>query len=112
MTVVTTDFVSGQEIETLGIVRGTMIQAKHIGRDIGSALKTIIGGELRGYTEMMGEARDIATERMVAEARSLGADAVVSVRFSTSAIMAGAAEVLAYGTAVRFIGAGAGSRVR
>ena len=87
----------------LGLVKGSTIQSKHIGKDIGASFKTIIGGELKGYTEMMEEARTIATDRMVKEAQALGADAIVNVRFATSAIMQGAAEVIAYGTAVKFI---------
>ena len=102
MLLVNTDFVSGKEIETLGLVRGSTIQSKHIGKDIAQSFKTIVGGELKSYTKMMNEARDIATERMVAEAEALGADAVVNVRFASSSVMDGAAEVMAYGTAVKF----------
>ena len=102
MLLVNTDFVSGKEIETLGLVRGSTIQSKHIGKDIAQSFKTIVGGELKSYTKMMNEARDIATQRMVAEAEALGADAVVNVRFASSAVMDGAAEVMAYGTAVKF----------
>ena len=88
----------------LGLVKGSTVQSKHIGKDIGAGFKSIIGGELRSYTEMMEEARQTATERMTAEANALGADAIVNVRFTTSAITQGAAEVIAYGTAVKFIG--------
>ena len=88
----------------LGLVKGSTVQSKHIGKDIGASFKSIIGGELRSYTEMMEEARQTATERMTAEANALGADAIVNVRFTTSAITQGAAEVIAYGTAVKFIG--------
>lgn len=102
MILVNTDFITGKEFEMLGLVQGATIQAKHIGKDIGAGLKGIVGGELCGYTEMMMEARNIATERMIDMAKSLGADAVVNVRFTTSAVTAGAAEVMAYGTAVRF----------
>lgn len=102
MLLVSSDFISGKEIETLGLVKGSTIQSKNIGRDFTQGLKTIIGGELKAYTQMMDDARNIATERMVDEAANLGADAVICVRFATSAIMQGAAEVIAYGTAVKF----------
>ncbi|MDA3951170.1 MAG: YbjQ family protein [Spirochaeta sp.] len=102
MIIVTTDFVSGKEVETLGVVRGSMIQSKDLGKDIMSALKGLVGGELRQYSEMINEARAIATKRMVEEATELGADAVINLRYATSAVMQGAAEVLAYGTAVTF----------
>ena len=87
----------------LGLVKGSTVQSKHIGKDIGAGFKSIIGGELKSYTEMMEEARQTATERMTAEANALGADAIVNVRFTTSAITQGDAEVIAYGTAVKFI---------
>jgi len=103
MILVNTDFISGKEIETISIVKGSTIQSKNIGKDIMSSLKTLVGGELTFYTEMMNEARAIATKRMVEEADSLGADAVISIRYATSSIMQGAAEVIAYGTAVKFI---------
>jgi uncharacterized protein YbjQ (UPF0145 family) len=102
MTIVNTDFVTGREIETMELVRGSMIQSKHIGRDIMAGLKTIVGGELHAYSDMINEARAIATKRMVEQAESLGADAVINVRYATSAVMQGAAEVMVYGTAVRF----------
>lgn len=102
MILVNTDYITGKELEMLGLVKGSTIQSKNIGRDITQSLKTLVGGELKAYTEMMNEARTIATERMVTEAEALGADAVVNVRYATSAIMQGAAEVMAYGTAVRF----------
>lgn len=102
MILVTTDYISGKELEMLGIVKGSTIQAKHIGKDITSGLKSIVGGELGSYTEMMNEARDLATKRMVQEAEGLQADAIVNVRFTTSSVIQGAAEVIAYGTAVRF----------
>lgn len=85
----------------LGLVQGSTVRSKHFGRDLFAGLKNIVGGELKGYTELLNEARAEATERMVAQARSVGANAVVNVRFSTSNIAAGAAEILAYGTAVR-----------
>lgn len=102
MILVNTDYISGKELETLSLVMGSTIMSKHIGKDISQSLKTIVGGELKSYTKMMDEAREIATQRMVAEAEALGADAIVNVRFSSSAIMQGAAEVVAYGTAVKF----------
>jgi uncharacterized protein YbjQ (UPF0145 family) len=84
-----------------GIVQGSTVRAKHVGRDIFASLKNIVGGELKGYTELMQEARDEAVERMIAEARSVGANAVLNVRFATTSIAVGAAEILAYGSAVR-----------
>lgn len=104
MIVVNTDYISGKELEMLGLVKGSTIQSKNIGRDITQSLKTLVGGELGAYTDMMNQARDLATQRMVAEAEALGADAVVNVRYSSAAVMQGAAEVMAYGTAVRFKG--------
>ncbi len=86
----------------LGIVKGTTIQSVHIGKDIGSAFKTLVGGELQSYNEMLNKARALATERMVREAETLGADAVVAVRYASSSVMQGAAEVMVYGTAVRY----------
>ena len=102
MILVTTETISGKELETLGLVRGSTIQAKNIGRDITQGFKTLVGGELKAYTEMMNEARAIATKRMVEDAEGLGADAVVCMRYASSAVMQGAAEVIAYGTAVKF----------
>ena len=102
MIIVNTDFVSGRELETLALVQGSMIQSKHLGRDILSGLKTLVGGELGAYSAMINEARETATQRMVAEAEKLGAEAIVNVRYSTSAVMQGAAEVMVYGTAVKF----------
>ena len=102
MILVNTDFVTGKELETISIVKGSSIQSKHIGRDIISGLKTIIGGELKGYVEMINEARAIATRRMSEEAEKFGADAVINIRYATSSVMQGAAEILVYGTAVKF----------
>jgi len=102
MLIVTTETVEGRKIlETLGLVRGNTIRARHIGRDIMAGLRTIVGGEIKDYTQMLSRARDQAVGRMVAEAEKLGANAIVGVRFTTSQTMAGAAEILAYGTAVR-----------
>ena len=102
MLLVNTDYITGKELEMLGMVKGGTVQSKNIGKDISQGFKTIIGGELKSYAKMLSEAREIATQRMVEEAAALGADAVVNVRFSSSAIMQGAAEVIAYGTAVKF----------
>ena len=102
MILVNTDYISGKELEMLCLVKGSTIQSKHLGKDISQALKTLVGGELTEYNEMMNEARALATKRMAAEADGLGADAVVNIRYSSSAIMQGAAEVIAYGTAVKF----------
>jgi len=102
MIVVTVEKVPGYEIvETLGIVMGNTVRSKHLGRDIAAGLKTLIGGEIEGYSEMLAEARNIALERMISNAEKLGADAVIGVRFASSAVMGGAAEMVAYGTAVR-----------
>ena len=102
MLLVTTDNIVGKDIkEVLGLVKGTTVQSKHIGRDFMAGMKTIVGGEIKGYTEMLSEARKIATERMIAEAESLGADAVVGIRYGSSEALQGAAEILAYGTAVK-----------
>lgn len=103
MILVNTDFVSGHEIRTLSIVKGSTVQSKHVGKDILSGFKTMVGGEVKAYNEMMNEARAIATKRMVEEAEELGADAVINIRYSSSAIMQGAAEVIVYGTAVKFV---------
>jgi len=101
--VTTTDNIPGKEItEILGVVRGSTVRARNIGRDIGAGLKSIIGGEVKTYTEMTKNARDEAYNRMVNEGISLGADAILNVRFATSMVMAGAAEMLAYGTAIKF----------
>ena len=97
------DTIPGKNFEVLGIVKGTVVQSKHIGRDILAGLKTIVGGEIQGYTDMLVEARNIATERMSKDAESLGADAVIGMRYCTSAVMEGAAEIVAYGTAVKFL---------
>ncbi|MBQ8316416.1 MAG: YbjQ family protein [Lachnospiraceae bacterium] len=102
MILVNTDYISGKELEMLGLVKGSTIQSKHIGRDIAQSFKTIVGGELKAYNEMMNDARALATKRMVAEAEGLGADAIVNVRYASAAVMQGAAEVMAYGTAVKF----------
>ena len=103
MIVVNTDFISGKKLQTLSLVRGSTVHSKNLGRDILSSLKTIVGGEIVDYTNMMNEARAIATQRMVEDAQKLDADAVINVRYASSAIMQGAAEIIAYGTAVKFV---------
>ena len=103
MILVNTDYISGKELEMLTLVKGSTIQSKNIGKDISQSFKTLVGGELKAYNEMMNEARALATKRMVAEAEELGADAIVNIRYASSAIMQGAAEVIAYGTAVKFV---------
>jgi uncharacterized protein YbjQ (UPF0145 family) len=102
MLVITAENIPGKSYTILGMVKGGIVQSKHIGRDIGASLKTLIGGELTGYTEMMNEARAMATKRMVEEAQKLEADAIICVRYMSSSVAAGAAEVVAYGTAVKF----------
>jgi uncharacterized protein YbjQ (UPF0145 family) len=102
MILVNTDYISGKELEMLGVVKGSTIQSKNIGRDITQMFKTLVGGELVAYNEMMNNARALATKRMVAEAESLGADAIVNIRYASATVMQGAAEVMAYGTAVKF----------
>ena len=93
----------GKQIEVLGLVKGTVVQTKNLGRDFMAGMKSLVGGELVGYTEMLNEARQIATKRMVDEAEALGADAIIGVRYGSSQVMQGAAEVVAYGTAVKII---------
>ena len=102
MLLVTINHIPGQEFEVLGRVKGCVVQSKNFGKDFMAGMKTLVGGEIKGYTEMLVEARQIATKRMVDEARALGADAVVGVTYGSSAVMQGAAEVIAYGTAVKF----------
>ena len=103
MILVNTDYISGKELEMLGIVKGSTIQSKNVGKDIAQGLKTLVGGELKAYNAMMNEARALATKRMVQEAEAMGADAIVNVRYASANVMQGAAEVMAYGTAVRFM---------
>ena len=104
MILITSDLIPGKEIkETLGLVKGNTIKAKHIGKDILAGLRNIVGGEIKEYTEALSEARETSTKRMVDEAEELGADAIVCVRYTTSQVMSGAAELLAYGTAVKLV---------
>ena len=102
MLLVNIDYIPGKEFEVLGMAKGTVVQSKNFGKDFMAGMKTLVGGEITGYTEMLNEARQIAVKRMVDEAEALGADAVVNIRYGSSAVMQGAAEVIAYGTAVRF----------
>ena len=103
MVVSTLETIEGKKLEILGLAQGSTVQSKHVGKDILAGFKNLVGGEVKSYTEMMNEARALATKRMVAEAEAMGADAVVNIRYASSAIMQGAAEVIAYGTAVKFL---------
>jgi uncharacterized protein YbjQ (UPF0145 family) len=104
MILTTSDKIPGKEIkETLGLVKGNTIKAKHIGKDILAGLRNIVGGEIKEYTEVLNEARETAVKRMIEEAEKLEADAIVCVRFTTSQVMSGAAELLVYGTAVKLV---------
>lgn len=103
MKLLSIESIPGVEVEALGMVQGTIVQSKNIGRDFMAGMKTLVGGEIVGYTEMLNEARQIAIKRMVDEAKMLGADAVVGVKYGSSQVMQGAAEIIAYGTAVKII---------
>ena len=103
MKLLSIDYIPDTKIEALGMVKGTIVQTKNIGRDFMAGMKTLVGGEIVGYTEMLNEARQIAVKRMVDEAKALGADAVIGVKYGSSQVMQGAAEVIAYGTAVKMI---------
>ncbi|MDD5937518.1 MAG: heavy metal-binding domain-containing protein [Clostridiales bacterium] len=103
MILTTTEHIPGKEYEILGLARGSTIQSKNVGKDIAQSLKTLVGGELKDYNEMMNEARALATKRMVEDAQARGADAVVCLRYASASVMQGAAEVMAYGTAVKFL---------
>ncbi len=102
MLLVNTDFITGKELETLGIVKGNVVQCRNVGRDFMAGIKTLVGGELKEYTEMLNQARQIAIKRMVDEAQSMEADAIINIRYASSSIMQGAAEVIAYDTAVKY----------
>ena len=102
MKLVSIESYPGKEYEALGLVRGTVVYSKNFGRDFMAGLKTLVGGEIAGYTEMLNEARQIATKRMVDDAENLGADAIIGVRYGSAAVMQGAAEIVAYGTAIKF----------
>lgn len=103
MLITTTELIPGKNFEVLGMVKGNVVRAKHFGKDILAGLKSIVGGELTVYTELMVEARKVATERMVEDAVSMKADAIVCVRYQTVPVMDGSCEVMAYGTAVKFV---------
>ena len=103
MLIVTADYIAGKDIEMLGLVRGSTIKTKNVFKDIGSGFKMIIGGEMKNYTQMMDDARETATNRMVEDARMLGADAIVGARYYSASVIQGAAEAVAYGTAVKYI---------
>ena len=103
MKLLSIDHIPGQEFEALGIVKGAIVQTKHFGKDFMAGMKTLVGGEIVAYTEMLNEARQIAVKRMVDEAEALGADAIIGIRYSSAQMMQGAAEVIAYGTAVKYL---------
>ena len=103
MKLLSIEYIPDTKIEALGMVKGTIVQTKNIGRDFMAGMKTLVGGEIVGYTEMLNEARQIAVKRMVDEAKEMGADAVIGVKYGSSQVMAGAAEVIAYGTAVKIL---------
>lgn len=103
MLLVNTDYISGKELETLGIVKGSIVQTKNFGKDFMAGIKTLVGGEVKEYTDMLNQARQIAVKRMVDEAEAMGADAIVNIRYASSSLMQGAAEVIAYGTAVKYV---------
>lgn len=102
MLLVNTDYISGKELETIGIVKGNIVQTKNFGKDFMAGIKTLVGGEIVPYTDMLNQARQIAVKRMVDEAQALGADAIINVRYASASVMQGAAEVVAYGTAVKY----------
>lgn len=104
MKLVSIETIPGQEFEALDIVRGTVVYSKNFGRDFMAGMKTLVGGEITGYTEMLVEARQIATKRMADDAEAMGADAVIGIRYTSASVMQGAAEITAYGTAVRIAG--------
>ena len=103
MIIVTIDHIPGRNYEVLGVVKGNVVQSKNFGKDFMSAMKGLVGGEIVAYTEMLAEARQIATGRMAKEAEAPGADAVLNLRYASSSVMQSAAECIAYGTAVRFV---------
>lgn len=102
MKLLSIDYIPGKELKVLEIVKGNVVMSKNVGRDIMASLKTLVGGEITGYTEMLNQARQIAVKRMVDEAEKLGADAIINVRYASSSVMQGAAEIIAYGTAVKY----------
>jgi len=102
MLLVNIDYIPGKEFEVLGICKGTVVYSRNLGKDFMAGMKTLVGGEIEGYTEMLVTARQIASKRMVDEAEAMGADAVINMRYGSSSVMQGAAEVIAYGTAVKY----------
>ncbi len=104
MIILTIDSIPGKEIEALGLVKGSTVQSKNMFKDMGQGFKSMVGGELKSYTKMMNESREIATKRMIEEAQSMGADAIIGVRFATSSVLQGASEIMAFGTAVKIKG--------
>lgn len=102
MLITTTETIQGKKYETLGLVKGNTIQSVHLGKDIMNSFKTIVGGELTSYNEMMNTARNLAVQRMINDAQSMGADAIICARFSSATVAQGAAEIMAYGTAVKY----------
>lgn len=103
MILVNIDYLPGRKFEVLELVKGSTVQSKHLGKDIASGFKTLVGGELTAYSEMIDESRALATKKMVKKAEAMGADAIINIRYSSSQVMSGAAEVVVYGTAVKFI---------
>ena len=103
MLITTCDIIPGKQIEPLGLVSGNVVTSKHIGRDIMAGFKNIAGGEIKSYTDMMNEGRRLAEQRMIAQAQSMGANAIISMRFASASVMEGTQEMLAYGTAVRYV---------
>ena len=104
MIILTIDSIPGKEIEALGLVKGSTVQSKNMFKDMGQGFKSMVGGELKSYTKMMNESREIATQRMIEEAQDMGADAIIGVRFATSSVLQGASEIMAFGTAVKIKG--------
>ncbi len=104
MIILTIDSIPGKEIEALGLAKGSTVQSKNMFKDMGQGFKSMVGGELKSYTKMMNESREIATQRMIEEAESMGADAIIGVRFATSSVLQGASEIMAFGTAVKIKG--------
>lgn len=98
------DHIPGKKVEALGLVKGTVVQSKNFGKDFMAGMKTLVGGEIESYTELLNQARQIATKRMVDDAEAMGADAVIGIRYTSASVMQGAAEITAYGTAVRIAG--------
>ena len=103
MLITTCDVIPGKQVEVLGLVRGNVVTSKHVGRDIMAGVKNIVGGEIKSYTDMMNEGRAIAEQRMTAEAQQLGANAIICARYASSSVMEGTQEMLAYGTAGRYL---------